>query len=585
MEGLGNDYTILLAALCGFLLLVAIIRHYAAGTVMPAESWLLLAGVGYGLVSPQTTALPDVRLAPELVLGLLVPVLVFAEGRHLPITLLMRSASPVLLLVLLSIPLGILLIGLPGAWLVDIPYLHGVLFGAAVAATDPAAVVHILNRFPLPERLRLLLHGESIFNDAITIVLFTTLATVVIYEADLHLGRMAVETLRGMLLAVPVGLLLGWLAGRLVRHWQEQNRFPGLTLTLALPVAAFLLSERILHASGIIAVLFAALAFSHSRWTRSPGKRELYDEFWQYLGNFGASVLFFALGAAMAPQVFALHWSLGLIILLLLTSRAVLVYGSGWLLRLQGVSLPGSWRHILMLGGLRGAVPAALVLMLPLDYAYRDELLVMVFSLVAYSMLVHPLLLQWYLKRHPVPELPGAAVPAATPPVHAMAGVSPALAQRLAQSAWGAAALAGVAAGIVFLILEMVMIPLFLGMGPWVPVRMIAAIGLGPEVLPPPASFAIDVALAAMVVHFTLSLVYAWMFAPLVENSALLKGVLLGALFGLVIYLVNFYFFTILFPWFTEARNWITIFAHLVFGGVLAGSYLLLRRRERTPGA
>jgi NhaP-type Na+/H+ or K+/H+ antiporter len=578
VTGFGNDYTHLLAALCGFLILVAIIRHYAPGTVMPAESWLLLAGIGYGLVAPLAAALPDVRLDPEVVLSLLVPVLVFSEGRHLPIALLVRSAGPVLLLVLLSIPLGILLIGLPSAWLVEIPYLHGVLFGAAVAATDPASVGHILNRFPLPARLKLLLHGESIFNDAITIVLFTALATIVIYQTDFLLSGLAVETVRGMLLAVPVGLLLGWLAGLTVRHWHEQNRFPGLTLTLALPIAAFLLSERLLHASGIIAVLFAALAFSHTRRERKLGERELYDEFWEYLGNLGASALFFALGAAMAPQVFALHWSLGLIILLLLLSRTLLIYGSGPLLRLQGCSLPRSWRHILMLGGLRGAVPAALVLMLPLDYAYRDELLVLVFSLVAYSMLVHPLLLQWYLRRYPVSELPQAAAPTSTAPGEVMTGVSPTLAHRLESSAWGLAAIAGVVAGVVFLILEMIMIPLFLGMGPWVPVRMIAAIGLGPEVLPPPATFAVDMALAAMVVHFTLSLVYAWLLAPLIENTGLLKGVLLGALFGLAIYLVNFYFFTAMFPWFTEARNWITIFAHLVFGAVLAGTYLLLRR-------
>jgi NhaP-type Na+/H+ or K+/H+ antiporter len=127
----------------------------------------------------------------------------------------------------------LILIGLPAAWFLDIGYAHGLLLGAAVAATDPTSVGHILSRFHIPERLKLLLHGESIFNDAITIVAFMVLATVVIDASDVSLARMGIAAGRSMLLAVPVGLLLGWLAGSLVKHWHEQNRMPGLTVSLA----------------------------------------------------------------------------------------------------------------------------------------------------------------------------------------------------------------------------------------------------------------------------------------------------------------------------------------------------------------
>lgn len=408
MEGFVDDHTRLLAALCGFLFLVSCIRHYAPRTVLPAESWLLLAGIGYGLAASRIAELPSLRLDPAVVFGILLPVLAFSEGRRLPIALLVRAAAPVMLLVLLGMPMAMFLIGLPVAWLLELPYLHGLMFGAAVAAIDTISVAHLLDRFTIPRRLRLLLDGESIFIDAITVVMFTALAGAVIGAGDFLPGDIAIETFRSMLLAVPVGLLLGWLIGRLVRHWGEQNRMSGLTLTLALPVAGFLLSERLLHASGIIAVVFAALAFSHSRRSSAPDKRELYDDFWEYLGSLGSSVLFFALGAAMAPQVFSSTWTHALIIVLLLFSRALLVYASGPLIRLQGCALPLAWRHALMLGGLRGAIPAGLALMLPLDYPYRDELLVMVFAVVAFGILVHPLLMASYLKRYPVNELPVA---------------------------------------------------------------------------------------------------------------------------------------------------------------------------------
>lgn len=46
-------------------------------------------------------------------------------------------------------------------------------------------------------------------------------------------------------------------------------------------------------------------------------------------------------------------------------------------------------------------------------------------------------------------------------------------------------------------------------------------------------------------------------------------------------YLVNFYLVApVLFPWFVEARNWISVVAHVLFGAVLAGTYVALRRSD-----
>lgn len=141
-----------------------------------------------------------------------------------------------------------------------------------------------------------------------------------------------------------------------------------------------------------------------------------------------------------------------------------------------------------------------------------------------------------------------------------------------------AAVSAGVIAGAVFLILEMVMVPLFAGGSPWGPPRMIGAIVLGQGVLPPPATFALGVVLVALIVHFVLSIVYALGLAWVVRAMAHGTAVLLGGAGGLVLYFVNFYLFTAVFPWFAQARNWIGIFAHIVFGLVAVWAYLRLRR-------
>lgn len=143
-----------------------------------------------------------------------------------------------------------------------------------------------------------------------------------------------------------------------------------------------------------------------------------------------------------------------------------------------------------------------------------------------------------------------------------------------------AAVEAGVLSGLIFLLLELFMVPIFAGGSPWGPPRMIAAIVLGQGVLPPPATFDLAIVLAALGVHFVLVIVYALIFAAIIGRMHFGPAMLVGFAGGLALYLVNFYGFTAVFPWFVEARNWITIFTHLVFGLSTAGFYVLLSRHQ-----
>jgi len=122
---------------------------------------------------------------------------------------------------------------------------------------------------------------------------------------------------------------------------------------------------------------------------------------------------------------------------------------------------------------------------------------------------------------------------------------------------WKAATWSGIIAGFVFLVLEMLMVPIFGGGSPWGPPRMIAAIVLGEGVLPPPPTFSAGIVAVAMVLHFVLSIVYALIFALVINRLGLGTALAIGAAGGLILYLVNFYGFTALFPWFAMARNWI----------------------------
>lgn len=148
----------------------------------------------------------------------------------------------------------------------------------------------------------------------------------------------------------------------------------------------------------------------------------------------------------------------------------------------------------------------------------------------------------------------------------------------------GSAVKAGLIAGLVFMVVEMLLVWLAMGMNPFAPPQMIAATVMGPDVLPdaiPPGSN-IVVLMVGMLVHFAMAVVLAFVFKYL-ATALRLNGTMLivaGVVFGLIVYAINFYGMTSIFPWFAMARNWISIVAHAIFGLVLA--YALMPRTTTT---
>lgn len=138
---------------------------------------------------------------------------------------------------------------------------------------------------------------------------------------------------------------------------------------------------------------------------------------------------------------------------------------------------------------------------------------------------------------------------------------------------WSAAAEAGFLGGVVFLILELILVPLFVGGSVWGVLRMIAAIALGRDVLPPPDTFDVPSALTGILLHVLLATFYGLLIAVPINRSGPATAFLVGALCGLGLYIVNYYLFTTLFPWFASARTWVTVLNHLVFGFVVAWAY------------
>lgn len=147
---------------------------------------------------------------------------------------------------------------------------------------------------------------------------------------------------------------------------------------------------------------------------------------------------------------------------------------------------------------------------------------------------------------------------------------------------WKAGVWAGLIAGVIFIVLDMIMVRMFMGERPWAPPPIIAAMLLAQGVLPgydSPPSFDVGIMVTALAIHFVLSVVYGLIVAWLVHRFDWGGGLLIGAAFGLAIYIINAYVIApIAFAWFTLAQNWISAFAHIVFGLIAAVAYIGLRK-------
>jgi hypothetical protein len=141
---------------------------------------------------------------------------------------------------------------------------------------------------------------------------------------------------------------------------------------------------------------------------------------------------------------------------------------------------------------------------------------------------------------------------------------------------WRSAALAGIAAGVIATLVQIAWwwaasepLPAML----FRDARLTAAIVIGRQVLPPPATFDWSIMLVATLVHFSLSIAYGLTLSVIISRLSASLSLLAGAAFGLFLYAINMYGFTFLYPWFAAARDGITATTHVVFGLVVAAVF------------
>lgn len=373
--------TVLVAAL----VFIALMVPFARRVGLPLPVTIAAAGLAAGVAA----ALGDVSLAglnlsaldrwfvervafdSGSLLYIFLPPLLFEMALSVNVRRLIDDFGGVIVMAVVAVVVATAFVGLAVWAVAPVGLVACLVLGAAVATTDPGAVITTFREIGAPRRLLVILEGESLLNDAAAIAIFTFLIALLAPGAE-------APTFAGVVLGflysfgagAGAGLAVAYLAARLYPVL-GRSAMAEMSVTLAVAYGAYLVAELWLGASGVVSVVFAGLATGSWGFVHmGPGNWTAVRTVWAQTG-FWANGLILLLAALLAPWMLA-NLTLaqaGLVALVYaaaFAARGVIIFGLLPLLERTGHSAPltRAQRMLVFWGGVRGAVTLVLALAL-----------------------------------------------------------------------------------------------------------------------------------------------------------------------------------------------------------------------------
>ncbi|MDP9136575.1 MAG: Na+/H+ antiporter [Pseudomonadota bacterium] len=402
-----------------FLAILAVVAVTARRLKIPPAILLVVVGVSLSLAP----GMPKIELAPELVLLLILPPVIYVAGVSMSWREFCFNLRPISLLAVGCVAFTTVAVAAAAHWLIGLDWNVAFLLGAIVSPPDVMAPLAIMRRLKVPRRLALVLEGEGLVNDA-TALTFYRFAV-----AAISTGTFSPASAAGTFAVIVAGEVLygiavGWLILRL-RHWVRDARVE-ITLALLTPYLAFWVPEHF-GGSGVLATVAAGLYVS---WNGprliSAATRLQGIFFWDLIIYLVEGMVFLLTGS---QAVFLLR-NIGdvpadtLLVYAAVTSAVVIAarfvwvfpatYLPRWLIPALGRGDPAPpWRVIFALGytGVRGVVSLAAALAIPLAVAGgeafpdRDLVIFLTFSVILVTLVGQGLSLPIVMAWLKLPEL------------------------------------------------------------------------------------------------------------------------------------------------------------------------------------
>jgi len=325
-----------------------------------------------------------VSFSSSVLFYLLLPPIIFNSGYRMRGNFFWSNIDKIMMLAFAgtfvsSIVVGVLLYEAQGmVSSEELSMAEALTFGALVSATDPVTTLGIFEQLSVDPHLFNVVFGESVLNDAVSIVLFHAFAKCIGYDGRLP-GMVGFVTTNFVIVFVGSSLLGGFLGccsallfkhTKLHTHSHAHGPHLELAVFLVFCYAPFLLAE-CMSLSGVVAILFTGTAMKRYTYSNlSERAQEFAETMVSLVAHVAEAFIFIDLGTS-AWQTF--HASFGLIALALLAclaARAAHVYPIGFVLNALPIKYPRRRfekpeMHIVWFSGLRGAIAYALSTQFP----------------------------------------------------------------------------------------------------------------------------------------------------------------------------------------------------------------------------
>ena len=368
---------------------------------------LVIAGIGIAFVP----GLPKVELAPEVVLLVILPPLIYSAGVSMSWRDFRFNLRPITLLAFGCVVFTTCAVAAAAHYLLNFDWAIGFLLGAIIAPPDVVAPLAVAQRLALPRRLLIVLEGEGLANDATALILYRFAVAAAVT------GTFSLPEAAGTFALIVVGEILygiavGWLSLRL-RQWAHEPRVE-ITLSLMTPYLAFWVPEH-LGGSGVLATVACGLYVSWigprliSSATRLQG-----IFFWDLLVYLIEGLVFLLTGLqvralldqAQVIPIRELVIATVLTTLIAIAARFIWVFPATYIPRWASASLakrdpPPPWQgpFIIAFTGVRGVVSLAAALAIPFalnngqPFPHRGLILFVTFGVIIITLVGQGLML------------------------------------------------------------------------------------------------------------------------------------------------------------------------------------------------
>ena len=339
--------------------------------------------------------LPRLEFEPELALALFLPPLLQLSAYRTDWPAFRSKLRPILLLAVGAVLFTAAVVAVVAKWLVpELPWGAAIALGAIIAPPDAVAAAAVLKTLKPPKHIVVVLEGESLLNDASSLVLYRfAVAATIAGSFDLAQGALSflIAALGGAAIGYGVGRAAMWVFARL------DNTLHDITAGVLAGFAAYLAAEAV-HASGVLAVVGCGLILGrHQHHAFTAQTRLASAAVWNFLEFVLTSLVFMLIGMQLRGIVERLTqydpWRLAVLGIAvsgaLIVSRFVWIMPTTWLQRLvlptlreRAPSPPLRELVVLSWAGMRGVVSLAAALALPLRFPGRDIIVFLAFCAI-----------------------------------------------------------------------------------------------------------------------------------------------------------------------------------------------------------